>query len=112
MEKVDRYEFRAAEPTQILQEGDVLDLGDRALEVLHLPGYSVGCIALYNHRSRSLFSGDVIYDGELLDELHCSDIPAYCHTYERLQKLPVEMVYPVHHQQFGEKKYQRSSWRT
>jgi len=102
-----QYKFHAAEPTQILQEGDVLDLGDRALEVLHLPGHSAGCIALYDHRSQSLFSGDVIYDGELLDELHCSDIPAYCHTYERLQKLPVEMVYPGHYQQFGKEKYQQ-----
>jgi glyoxylase-like metal-dependent hydrolase (beta-lactamase superfamily II) len=105
--RVEQYKFQAAEPTQILQAGDVLDLGDRALEVLHLPGHSVGCIALYDHRSRSLFSGDVIYDGELLDELHCSDIPAYCHTYERLQKLPVEMVYPGHYQQFGTEKYQQ-----
>ncbi|WP_373541188.1 MBL fold metallo-hydrolase [Chamaesiphon sp.] len=104
---VEQYKFHAAEPTQILQAGDVLDLGDRALEVLHLPGHSVGCIALYDHRSRSLFAGDVIYDGELLDELHCSDIPAYCQTYERLQKLPVEMVYPGHYQQFGTEKYQQ-----
>ncbi len=79
--RVDEYIFNAAEPTQVLQDGDVLDLGDRALEVLHLPGHSAGCIALYDPRSQALFSGDVIYDGELLDELHCSNIPDYIHTY-------------------------------
>ncbi len=101
----EKYTFKAAEPTQILQEGDVIDLGDRALEVLHLPGHSAGCIALYDRRSQALFSGDVIYDGELLDELHCSDIPTYVQTYERLQKFPIDIVYPGHYQTFGKERY-------
>jgi glyoxylase-like metal-dependent hydrolase (beta-lactamase superfamily II) len=102
---VEQYTFKAAEPTQILQDGDVLDLGDRALEVLHLPGHSAGCIALYDHRSQALFAGDVIYDGELLDELHCSNINTYIQTYERLQKLPVDTVYPGHYNIFGKDRY-------
>jgi glyoxylase-like metal-dependent hydrolase (beta-lactamase superfamily II) len=103
---VEQYTFQGAEPTQELQEGDVIDLGNRALEVLHLPGHSAGCIALYDRRSQALFSGDVIYDGELLDELHCSNIPDYIYTYERLQKLSVETVYPGHYQSFERTKYQ------
>ena len=82
---VEQYTLHAAEPTHILQEGDVLDLGNRALEVLHLPGHSAGCIALYDPMLKELFSGDVIYDGELLDELHCSHIPTYIATYSDFQ---------------------------
>lgn len=104
---VEQYTLNAAEPTQILQEGDVLDLGNRSLEVLHLPGHSTGCIALYDPKSQELFSGDVIYDGELLDELHCSDIPTYIKTYERLEKLPVSTVYPGHYRTFGQDDYQQ-----
>ena len=104
---VEQYTLTPAEPTRILQAGDVLNLGDRALEVLHLPGHSPGCIALYDPRSQELFSGDVIYDGELLDELHCSHIPTYIATYERLQKLPVETVYPGHYHCFGRDRYQQ-----
>jgi glyoxylase-like metal-dependent hydrolase (beta-lactamase superfamily II) len=102
---VEQYTLHGAEPTQVLQEGDALDLGDRALEVLHLPGHSPGCIALYDPRSQELFSGDVIYDGELLDELHCSHIPTYIATYERLQNLSVETVYPGHYRIFGRQRY-------
>lgn len=104
---VEQYTLHGVEPTQVLQEGDVLDLGDRTLEVLHLPGHSPGCIALYDARSQELFSGDIIYDGELLDELHCSHIPTYIATYERLQKLSVETVYPGHYRIFGQERYQQ-----
>ncbi|MDX2212810.1 MAG: MBL fold metallo-hydrolase [Oculatellaceae cyanobacterium bins.114] len=102
---VTEYKLHATEPTQVLNEGDVLDLGDRAFEVLHLPGHSPGCIALYDPKTQDLFSGDVVYDGELLDELHCSHIPTYIQTYERLQTLPVETVYPGHYRVFGQTRY-------
>jgi len=102
---VTEYTLRAAEPTYILHEGDVLDLGDRAFEVMHLPGHSHGCIALYDPQAKELFSGDVIYDGELLDELHCSHIPTYINTYERLKTLPIETVYPGHYRIFGQERY-------
>lgn len=104
---VEQYTLTASEPTQILQEGDVLDLGDRAFEVMHLPGHSPGCIALYDPVAKELFSGDVIYDGELLDELHCSHIPTYVSSYERLQNLPIETVYPGHYKMFGQSQYQQ-----
>jgi glyoxylase-like metal-dependent hydrolase (beta-lactamase superfamily II) len=105
--QVEKYSLQGTEPTQILQDGDCLDLGDRAFEVLHLPGHSTGCIGLYDAQSQDLFSGDVIYDGDLLDELHCSDIPTYIKTYERLQTLPIELVYPGHYERFGPDRYQQ-----
>ena len=37
-----QYTLKAVEPTQVLAEGDLLDLGNRAFEVLHLPGHSPG----------------------------------------------------------------------
>lgn len=101
-----QYTFHAAEPTQLLKEGDVLDLGNRAFEVLHLPGHSPGCIALYDAKSQELFSGDIVYDGDLLDRLPGSDISAYIATYERLQRLPVERVYPGHYHSFGRSRLQ------
>jgi glyoxylase-like metal-dependent hydrolase (beta-lactamase superfamily II) len=37
---------KGAEPTRVLAEGDLVDLGDRAFEMLHLPGHSPGSIGL------------------------------------------------------------------
>ena len=57
--------------TQKLNDGDLIDLGDRCLRVIHLPGHSPGSIALLDVGSdRCLFSGDVVYDsGRKFDKL-------------------------------------------
>jgi glyoxylase-like metal-dependent hydrolase (beta-lactamase superfamily II) len=84
-----------------LGEGDIVDLGDRAFEVLHLPGHSPGSIGLWDKSSGTLFSGDAVYDGPLLDELPDSDITVYCATMRRLLTLPVEVVHAGHDPSFG-----------
>lgn len=93
---------RAAAPaTRVLRDGDIVDLGDRAFEVLHLPGHSVGSIGLWEQSTGVLFSGDAVYDGPLLDELEGCDIEDYVVTMERLERLPVDVVHGGHEPSFG-----------
>jgi len=92
---------RAAAPTRVLEEGDVVDLGDRAFEVLHLPGHSPGSIGLWEPATGVLFAGDAVYDGPLLDELDGSDVHAYVATMRRLRDLPVRVVHAGHEASFG-----------
>ena len=97
-----RPSTRAAAPaTRLLEDGDVVDLGDRAFEVLHLPGHSPGSIGLWDASTGVLFSGDAVYDGPLLDELSDSDIAAYVATMRRLRELPVTVVHAGHEPSFG-----------
>ena len=91
----------SATPTRVLDEGDAIDLGDRRFEVLHLPGHSPGSIGLWESATGTLFSGDAVYDGPLLDELPDSDIADYVRTMERLRALPVEIVHGGHDPSFG-----------
>ena len=95
------YELRAAKPTRLVEEGDVIDLGDRLFEVLHLPGHSPGSIGLWEAATGILFSGDAVYDGPLLDELEGSSIPDYVATMRRLRELPVRVVHGGHDPSFG-----------
>ncbi len=94
-------EVASAPATQILREGDVVDLGDRAFEILHLPGHSPGSIGLWEAATGVLFSGDALYDGPLLDRLDGSDTDAYVRTIERLRDLPVTVVHGGHEDSFG-----------
>lgn len=102
--ELDRLPHRAAAPTRLLAEGDVIDLGERAFEVLHLPGHSPGSIGLYDARTGLLFSGDAIYDGPLLDELAGSNIDAYVETMRRLAQMTVDTVLPGHGEAFGQER--------
>jgi glyoxylase-like metal-dependent hydrolase (beta-lactamase superfamily II) len=92
----DTYVVRPAEVTRALTEGDRIDLGGSVLRVLHLPGHSPGSIGLLDEERRRLFTGDVVYDDELLDEMHGTDIPAYVASMRRLLELDVDVVHPGH----------------
>ncbi len=87
--------------TGYLDEGDVLDLGDVAYKVLHVPGHSPGSIALWDAKSRTVFSGDAVYDGDLLDALYHSDPATYRLTLQRLRDLGAEVVHGGHYPSFG-----------
>jgi glyoxylase-like metal-dependent hydrolase (beta-lactamase superfamily II) len=68
---------------------------------MHLPGHSPGSIGLWEQSTGTLFSGDAIYDGPLLDELAESSIDDYCRTMDRLLTLPVTTVHGGHDPSFG-----------
>jgi glyoxylase-like metal-dependent hydrolase (beta-lactamase superfamily II) len=87
--------------TETLDEGDVVDLGDRRFEVLHLPGHTTGSIGLWHEPTGTLFSGDAIYAEEpLIDTAPTSDIASYVRTMHRLIDLPVSIVHPGHDYSF------------
>ena len=92
--------------TGYLDEGDVLDLGDVAYHVLHVPGHSPGSIALWDPKSRTVFSGDAVYDGDLLDGLYHSDPATYQLTLERLRDLDAEVFHGGHYPSFGKARLQ------
>jgi glyoxylase-like metal-dependent hydrolase (beta-lactamase superfamily II) len=98
---VETYSFQTVAPTQLLTEGDVIDLGDRSFEVIELPGHSPGSIGLWERATGTLFSGDAVYDGPLLDSGLESDIRTYVATMQRLKKLPVQVVHAGHDDSFG-----------
>ena len=84
-----------------MDEGDVIDLGRRAFNILHLPGHSPGSIGLLDLKSKEFFSGDALYDGELLDNLYHSDPKLYEKTLSRISKLDVNIFHGGHFPSFG-----------
>lgn len=99
------YRVRPAPATRILEDGDVVDLGDRAFEVLHVPGHSPGGMALWEKKTGLLFAGDTVMDGELCDYLHHSSKEAYLQSMERLRRLEVTAVHAGHFESFGLTRY-------
>jgi len=98
------YRVLPAAPSRLIDEGDELDLGDRLFRVFHMPGHSPGSLCLYEAATKTLFSGDVLYDGELLDNLYHSDPELYRETLARLKEIPAETYHCGHYASFGRHK--------
>lgn len=96
-----RYRIQGTDVTRTIADADIVDIGDRHFEVLHLPGHSPGSIGLWEAATGVLFSGDAIYDGALLDNLPDSDPHDYVRTMQRLMELPVTVVHGGHEPSFG-----------
>jgi glyoxylase-like metal-dependent hydrolase (beta-lactamase superfamily II) len=91
-----QYRLRPAPLTEFLNEGDVVDLGNRKFTILHLPGHSPGSIALLDEHNGDFFSADAIYDEGLVDDIPGADIAIYLRTMRRLAELDVGTVYAGH----------------
>ncbi len=48
-----------------LKDGDVINIGESRLEVIHVPGHSPGGIALYDKADNVAFVGDSIFAGSI-----------------------------------------------
>lgn len=48
-----------------LKNKDIIDLGNRPLEIIDLPGHTPGSVAILDHNHRVLISGDSIQDGRI-----------------------------------------------
>ena len=103
----DSYKVQPPRVTRNLKEGDQIDLGDRRFTVLHLPGHSPGSIGLYDEHNGILFSGDVIYDGPLIDDIVGCNIEHYLQTMHRLRTLDVRIVHPGHGDDFDQTRMQQ-----
>jgi glyoxylase-like metal-dependent hydrolase (beta-lactamase superfamily II) len=94
------FAIRPAPVTLTLTDGDVIDLGDRRLRVIHAPGHTPGSILLYDEELRWLYTGDVLNDSPVFDEMFGADIPSYVASMRRMRDLDVAMVRPGHDHSF------------
>ena len=95
------YAVKKASQAEIVEDGHVIDLGNRQFEVIHTPGHSPGGIALFEHKTGILFSGDLHYDGLLIEDTYHSNQSDYQNSMERLLELPVNIVHGGHFASFG-----------
>lgn len=105
--QTEHYQVVPAPAERLLEHGDVIDLGDRHFEVVHTPGHSPGGIGLFEKRTGLFLSGDVIYDGPLIDDAYHSDRGDYQATFERIRSLGVSVVHGGHFPSFGPTRYRQ-----
>jgi hydroxyacylglutathione hydrolase len=82
----------------MLEEGQVLTLGEIKLKVLHTPGHSPGSVCLYSEEEGVLFDGDVLFNmGMGRYDLPGGSYRVLMESIKKLLALPDETtVYPGH----------------
>jgi glyoxylase-like metal-dependent hydrolase (beta-lactamase superfamily II) len=103
----ERYRIHSAPAKRLLADHDVVDLGDRHFEVVGTPGHSPGGIGLFERATGIFLSGDIVYDGPLIDDAYHSDPDAYVVTLETRRRLPVSIVHGGHFPSFGPTRYRQ-----
>ena len=99
------YSVRAAPATWVVEDGDMIDLGNRVFEIIHTPGHSPGGIALWEVKTGILFSGDIVYDGPLIEDNYHSDLDDYRKSMKRLLDYPIRVVHGGHFLSYNGKRH-------
>jgi glyoxylase-like metal-dependent hydrolase (beta-lactamase superfamily II) len=96
----ERYEGKPFQVVETLEDGEVIDLGGRKLEVLLTPGHAPDALCLIDRENRLLFTGDTYYPAALYAHLPGSDFHVYRQTAARLAELAddVDFVLPAHNE--------------
>lgn len=86
----------AIKPDVIFQGGEMLDLGDAELKVIHTPGHTPGGICLYT--PKQLFSGDTVFPNGSVGrtDLEGGDSKKLIESIKLLTTLDTETLYPGH----------------
>ena len=81
-----------------VDEGDIIDLGDRQLEVLRIPGHTDDSIALLDAQNGFLFTGDSFYEGPIWLYFPETDLVAYKKSLARLAAMvpQLNVLFPAH----------------
>lgn len=94
---IENYRIYHGHPTTLLKDGDIIELGNRQLQILHTPGHSPGHICLYEWEKKYLYTGDLIYSG-CLDAFYPTTCPYNFMNYvSKITNLPLKKLLPAHH---------------
>jgi len=91
---------RPSKPTFFLEQGQVIDLGGRQLQVWHTPGHSPGSVCFLDEDERLLFCADTIMQGAIGFHMPGSSAEQMLRSYELLAQMAweINLVLPGHGQ--------------
>ena len=79
-----------------LENHQIIDLGGRKLEVIKVPGHTVGHVTFLDYETGILFSGDAVSTTLWLYYDNGITLDMYCGYLEELKKYPIKGFLPTH----------------
>ena len=102
--KVAEHHIRAYEVDEVVNEGYVIDMGNRKLKVISIPGHTPDAIGLLDEQHGLLWTGDTFYKGPIWLFAKETDLAAYKNSITRLAALSPSLryVFPAHNSPVAE----------
>ncbi|HZQ70992.1 MAG TPA: MBL fold metallo-hydrolase [Terriglobales bacterium] len=96
--KPENYSIPEFKVTRHVKDGEVIDLGERQLQVLATPGHTPDSLCLLDKGNRLLFSGDTFYAGPIFLYVPETNVADYAKSVARLAAMAsqVDLVLPSH----------------
>ena len=81
-----------------VKEGDVIELGERQLRIIDIPGHTPGSIAILDEKNRILVSGDTVQDGDIFMFGERRDMDSFIESLGHLLEFAelYDEIYPMH----------------
>jgi len=82
----------------VIKDGDTIDLGDRRLEIIEIPGHTPGSVAVLDIKHRALISGDSVQDGNIFMFGKFRNLRKFAPSMKKLMAYTdrFDTVYPSH----------------
>ncbi|TFF33442.1 MBL fold metallo-hydrolase [Mucilaginibacter psychrotolerans] len=93
-----RYAIKPFKVSRFIKSKEVIDLGQRKLQVIATPGHTPDAICLYDARAGYLWCGDSFYEGPILLSSDGTDLKAYQQSINKMARLAAKAkwVLPAH----------------
>lgn len=81
-----------------IHEGEVINLGDRPLRIIDIPGHTPGSIAIIDEKNHILISGDSVQDGDIFMFGPMRNLERYIESLKHLEKFTdmFDEIYAMH----------------
>ena len=92
------YHINPFRISEFIEDEYIIDLGQRAIEVISVPGHTPDAIALLDREAGYLWTGDTFYEATIWLFFDGTDLNDYEKSIERLGKLVPDLnkVFPAH----------------
>ena len=96
----DTYENKPYEISKYLRDGEIIDIGDRPIEIVFTPGHSPDSLVLIDKNNRMMMTGDSFYPAPLYVYSATSSFRDYANSVQTMLKYQsdVDFLLPGHNE--------------
>lgn len=94
------YKVPTHNNVNFLEDNEIIDLGNRKIKCIYTPGHSPGHMCFLDLTTHYLFSGDLIYKGELDCYYDSTEPKIYRDSVKKLSMYNISFIFGGHHDIF------------